>query len=325
VPETDKAGLAIAPDSGFRPGLVSIVIPFHETPPQFFSEAIESVRAQTYADWELLLASDGARGACVQIAERYSVEDRRITLLWHPGGVNRGHSATRNLGLAHARGEFVTFLDSDDLLLPHKLTEQVALLRAHPGAGMIYGYTEYWHSWTGEPRIRDYVPALGVAAGTLADPPRLLSLYLEGTAAVPCTCSVLARRDVVRSIGGFEDSFRALYGDQAFYAKMCLATPILVANGLWDRYRQHARSLTGSTRAPQEREHRHRFLSWLEHYLRQQAVLDRSVWRAVRREQWKLRHPYVARVLRSGRRLVRRITRSSSHRPPATVVIKGAS
>lgn len=306
-----------------RSGLVSVVIPFHETPPRYFEEAIESVRAQTAADWELLLCSDAARGATLAVAERYvSLDPGRIRLLRHPGDAHRGHSATRNLGVADARGEFVTFLDSDDVFLPSKLREQVDLLRAYPAAGMVYGRTEYWHSWSGAPgdATRDYVPELGLAGPVVMEPPRLLPMYLRGTAAVPCTCSVIARLDFVRAVGGFEPSFRALYGDQAFYAKMCLAAPVLVVNDLWDRYRQHSASLTGATRSTQEREHRRRFLNWLQSYLQQEEVVDRVVWQAVRREIWKLRHPYIARVLRTGRRVVQRIMQTSRGRsaPDAT-------
>jgi glycosyltransferase involved in cell wall biosynthesis len=292
-------------------GLVSVVVPFHETEPAFFTEAIESVRAQTYEQWELLLASDAADGECLLIARQYAAAaPGRIRVLAHPGGVHRGHSATRNLGIAAARGEFIAFLDADDVFLPHKLADQVALLQTHPEAEMTYGRTEYWHSWsTSASAGRDFVPELGLRTPAIVEPPGLLPMYLDGRAAVPCTCSVVARSSAVRSIGGFEEAFRALYGDQAFYAKLCLSTRILVTDGLWDRYRQHPSSLTGRTRAARELEHRRVFLTWLETMLQRQQLCDGAVVQSVRRELWKLRHPHCARVLRTGRRLTRRVSR----------------
>ena len=291
-------------------GLVSVVVPFHETRPQFFKEAIESVCAQTSDTWELLLASDAAGAECLAIAQDYAAAaPGRIRVVAHPAGAHRGHSATRNLGIAHARGEFIAFLDADDVFLPHKLADQTALLASRPEAGLTYGLTQYWHSWSAVETRRDHVPELGLRAPAVVDPPGLLPMFLEGTAAVPCTCSVVARADAIRAVGGFEDSFRALYGDQAFYAKMCLSTRILVTNGLWDRYRQHSASLTGRTRAASEQEHRRVFLTWLEGLLQRERVRDARIWQSVRGELWKLRHPRFARVIRTGRRLRRHASR----------------
>jgi glycosyltransferase involved in cell wall biosynthesis len=298
-------------------GMVSVVVPFHEVEPAFFREAIESVRAQTYGKWELLLASDAADGECLAVAQEHAAAaPERIRVLAHPGGAHRGHSATRNLGISNARGEFIAFLDADDVFLPQKLADQVALLGAYPQAAMTYGLTEYWHSWSGPATVRqDFVPELGLRAPAIVEPPDLLPMFLDGTAAVPCTCSVVARSVSVRAVGGFEDAFRALYGDQAFYAKMCLSTRILVTDGLWDRYRQHSSSLTGRTRASRELEHRRVFLTWLEGLLEREHVREAALWRSLRRELWKLRHPRVARVLRTGRRFSRRVTRMLAPRP----------
>jgi glycosyltransferase involved in cell wall biosynthesis len=60
-------------------------------------------------------------------------------------------SASRNLGLRHAKGEYIAFLDHDDIWLPNKLQDQVEILEAQPEAGMMYGRTRFWHGWTGNP------------------------------------------------------------------------------------------------------------------------------------------------------------------------------
>ena len=72
----------------------------------------------------------------------------------HPGHANLGMSTTRNLGLSHAQGEFVGFLDADDMLFPPALEQQVALLRDNPRVGMVYGPLEYWYGGPRSPKTR---------------------------------------------------------------------------------------------------------------------------------------------------------------------------
>ena len=120
---------------------VSVVMIFLDEE-RFLAEAIESVRAQTFTDWELLLVDDGSSDGSSAIARGYAErEGDRIRYLEHPGHENRGMSASRNLGIRHARGDLVALLDADDVWLQHKLSRQVALLDANPDAEMIYGAT----------------------------------------------------------------------------------------------------------------------------------------------------------------------------------------
>ena len=58
-------------------------------------------------------------------------------------------SASRNLGVRHAKGRYIAFLDADDVWLPWKLEHQVGLLNSHPEAGMVYGPAQWWYSWNG--------------------------------------------------------------------------------------------------------------------------------------------------------------------------------
>jgi glycosyltransferase involved in cell wall biosynthesis len=285
---------------------ISVVMPFLNAE-RFIAEAIQSVLAQRYTAWELLLVDDGSSDGSTGIAQRYAAEHpERIQYLEHPRRENRGASASRNLALAHARGEYIAFLDADDVYLPNNLDEQVSLLDSHSEAGMVYGTTEYWYSWSADPqsKTQDRVLPQMLPSQRLYHPPDLLvRTLLREHAMPPCTCSLLVRREAIEEANGFEDSFRRIYTDQVLYAKLFLSVPVLVANTCLARYRQHPNSccqVVAST--GQSATARRRFLDWLEQYASAKNLAS-GLQREIRRAQWLVGHPALARVSRTlGRR-----------------------
>ena len=117
--------------------LISIITPVFDTPVQRLEEAVESVLAQAYENWELVLIDDGSTDAdLLRILPQIAARDRRIVLA--SLGKHEGISAASNRGLALARGEWVTFLDHDDVWEPDALFQIVKVLQAHPDADLIY-------------------------------------------------------------------------------------------------------------------------------------------------------------------------------------------
>ena len=302
---------------------VSVVLIFLDAE-EFIREAIQSVADQTVANWELLLVDDGSTDGSTEMARRYSTEDpARIRLLQHPGGVNRGMSASRNLGLREARGEFVTFLDADDVYLPEKLERQSELLDAHPDAAMVYGPTLHWHSWTGraEDAALDYTRKLGVAPGSLTGPPDLVRLYLTRMGWPPGTCGVMVRREAAERVGGFEERFTAIFEDQAFFYKLCLEFPVYVQGESLDRYRQHDGSACHEAEArgewsprppnPADRD----FVLWFRSHLLERDVRDPELWRALRARMLPYSHPVLYRGVDMASRL-RRLARPRRTQAP---------
>lgn len=291
-----------------KKSLVSVIMPFHNTRPSFMREAIDSVIQQSYPSWELMLIDDGSEAPSSQIALNYeSRYPGKIRYLEHPDHENRGASASRQLGIQASQGDFVAFLDSDDIWLPHKLEEQIALLERQVEADALYGNTLYWYSWTGlaDDIDRDWMPSLGIPTNTLFQPPTLLPMFLSGKAAVPGTCSLVVRREVLDRIGGFEEAFKVVYTDQVFYAKLTLNASIFVVDRCWDRYRQHENSSCAVVEGDgQMQAARRAYLAWLEEYLREKKFQDREVWRALRMEQWRLQHPKLAHQIRRLSKLV---------------------
>lgn len=283
-----------------KPPAVSVIVNFYNAG-QFIEETIESVLAQTFDDWELLLVDDGALDGSTEIARRYAANfPEKIHYLAHADRQNLGASAARNLGIRQARGEYIALLDADDVWLPGKLRRQVELLRDWPEAAMLYGNTLYWYGWTGRPEdaARDFLPGIHVEPETLLRPPSLLARMLRREIPVPCTCSLLMRRAAVLAVGGFEDSFRQVFTDQVFYAKLLLKWPAVASSECWDKYRQHPDSCVSQAEAQGRLEAaRLRFLQWLEEYLIEQGARRTEVRRALLEQLWAYRHPQLAKLL----------------------------
>ncbi len=303
--------------------LVSVIIIFLNAE-RFIQEAIESVFAQIYEGWELLLVDDGSTDSSTVIARTVMKQHPgKVRYLDHPGHQNRGKSASRNLGIANARGEYIAFLDADDVWLPHKLKRQVAILESQPKAGMLYGLSQWWYSWTGSPADdqRDFTHELGVPSDALIQPPTLLTLFfLSQQAAIPNPSNILVRREVFEKVGGFEERVSGFYEDQAFYAKVCLVIPVVASSECWDRYRQHPDSSSAYTqRRGEEVTERLIFLNWLVEYLTSQGLRGTPTWWLFHKEIWIYRYPFFYRMFRSKQpilkqgktflaRIVRRIT-----------------
>lgn len=107
--------------------LVSIIMPAYNCE-KYIDQAINSVIAQTYINWELLVLDDGSNDNTLRIIENFSFYDSRIKAL--PNKDNIGVSATRNRGIAHANGEWIAFLDSDDKWDYRKLEKQFEVVQS---------------------------------------------------------------------------------------------------------------------------------------------------------------------------------------------------
>tara|TARA_B100000929_G_scaffold281367_1_gene260331 strand:+ start:761 stop:1546 length:786 start_codon:yes stop_codon:yes gene_type:complete len=106
-------------------GLVSVIMPAYNSE-VFISESIQSVINQTYPNWELLVIDDASSDSTKKIAEKFSSEDNRIRFFQNSSNSGTHHS--RNRGIKAASGDFIAFLDADDLWKPEKLEKQLKIL-----------------------------------------------------------------------------------------------------------------------------------------------------------------------------------------------------
>ena len=108
---------------------------------RFLGETLESALAQTYGNFELLVVEDGSTDGSLELAQQYAATDTRVRVLRHADGGNHGLPASLALGLAHARGECVAFLESDDRWHPDSLRLRLQA-RAATGAGVVFSDIE---------------------------------------------------------------------------------------------------------------------------------------------------------------------------------------
>jgi glycosyltransferase involved in cell wall biosynthesis len=114
--------------------LVSVIVPVYNGD-RFLADAIESILTQTYQSYEIIVVDDGSTDHSREIALSFP----RVKYLYQP---NAGCAAARNRGIEIAKGEYLGFLDADDLWMPDKLTVQIAAFKANPDLEIVSGYIE---------------------------------------------------------------------------------------------------------------------------------------------------------------------------------------
>lgn len=130
------------------PGKISVVVPIYKVE-QYLPRCIDSIRAQTYRDLEILLVDDGSPDGSGAICDRYAAMDSRIRVIHKENG---GLSSARNAGIDAAQGEFIAFVDSDDWLEPQGYAVLLQAMQSH-GVPMAVGGRRDVSEKTGERRI----------------------------------------------------------------------------------------------------------------------------------------------------------------------------
>ena len=276
------------PGSGDLPGLVSVVIIFHNEQ-RYLSQAVDSVRAQTYPYWEILLVDDGSSDASPEIARRLAGENQQqIRVLMHPGGVNRGMSASRNLGLENARGEYVAFLDADDEYLPERLQRHVKVLAAYPDIQMsVSDHLRLLVDDSDGSATAEFARPFFAVGDQLWRPPLGLMVIMGTPFLGLGICNVTVRRRTALAVGGFNADFTGMYEDQVFISRVLVSQTAYVLQAYLARYRHHPASFT---RRLKEAGRFHdgvahadtsRFVDWLQAHLADNGVDDPLLHRMV--------------------------------------------
>ena len=175
---------------------VSVVMPVYNGE-QYLAEAIESVLAQSFTDYDFIIVDDGSEDNSAAIVRSFAARDRRIRLIQLERNV--GHGGARNAGLAAARGEYVAGQDSDDISLPERLDKQARVLQANPDIGAVGVYARVVSADL-QP-IHDREP-----------PERHAEIVLDhfiGMLSAPFQhATLMMRRSLVLEVGAYDESLR---------------------------------------------------------------------------------------------------------------------
>ncbi|HSK10116.1 MAG TPA: glycosyltransferase [Vicinamibacterales bacterium] len=192
-----------------RPPSVSVVVPAFNAAGSI-GEAVASVLAQTYDDYEIVVVDDGSTDGTADLVRRAAPESRIVR---QPNG---GPGRARNAGIRASTANLIAFLDADDTWLPHKLEAQVAYFRSYPQTGLLHT------DWIGSENAMAGQAALYAQPG----PPRHVFCELFHTDYEIATLSVMVRRDVLETVGLFDERREVHVEDWDLWLRIAARYPV---------------------------------------------------------------------------------------------------
>lgn len=216
--------------------LVSVIIPAYNAG-NFIEEAIASVLNQNHANIELLLIDDGSTDNTLDIIKKYE-DGIGIKALQHDSGKNMGVSKSRKLGFDHAKGEFIAFLDADDIFYPEKLKEQLEVFSRYKEVILVHSKVE----------ILNETKSNFNNEFALSDKDEIYNLYQDDNWLYSnkiCNSTVLVKNSVLQSIEfGLPQLFQ--FEDWLLWSLLAHKGSFYYQNTPHIKYRLHQNSATAS-------------------------------------------------------------------------------
>lgn len=169
--------------------LISVIVPLYNGE-KTIRETVESILNQTLQDFELIIINDGSQDEGLEIISKF--QDSRIKVFSYP---NSGISTTRNRGIFHATGEYISFIDADDLWTPNKLESQLKALQENPKAAVAYSWSDHINEFGQSLNRGSYMTVNGDVYAKIL----LIDFIANGS-------NPLIRREALMAVGGFDES-----------------------------------------------------------------------------------------------------------------------
>jgi glycosyltransferase involved in cell wall biosynthesis len=205
---------------------ISVIIPAYNAECTIL-ETIASVQEQTFSDFEVIVINDGSTDRTLE--RLTTVKDSRLKIFSYENG---GVSVARNHGIAHATGEFISFIDADDLWTPDKLELQLAALQKHPEAGVAYSWTS---NMSDEKKSFD-IGHSPIFIGNVYPELLVTNFIANGS-------NLLIRRQAIESVGEFDPALSGC-ADWDFYVRLAARWLFVVVPKPQILYRQSSGSMS---------------------------------------------------------------------------------
>lgn len=214
---------------------VSVIIPcFNQA--RFLPDCIASLQAQTYPHWEAIIVNDGSPDDTREVALKLREGEPRIRYIEQE---NCGLSGARNRGIEMARGEFIQFLDADDLILPNKLEAQISLFADQGDLAVAYSDFAFFNDGD----TNEWVDSPSLFKAKYGTPDMLRSL-LSGNFIV--VHSALTRRTEIEKLGGFDLSLGACEDYDLWLRLASCGKKFAYCDGIHALYRQHTAGMASN-------------------------------------------------------------------------------
>ncbi len=202
---------------------ISIIIPAYNAAP-FIAQTLDAVLAQTFTAFEVIVVNDGSTDQTTTIVEQYVQQDDRVRLV---NQVNQGVSAAREQGKALAQGEFIAFLDADDLWLPQNLAVHLRHFASNPRLGISFGRVEFMQHDGG---------LTGTYSNSRLQGIEPTHLFYENLLVTPSNAVI--RRSVFDQVGGFDRDLSGTEDQEFFLRTRCFGWQVAGVDEVLVRYRQ---------------------------------------------------------------------------------------
>ncbi len=176
---------------------ISVIVPAYNAE-RTILQTIESIQEQTFKDLEIIVINDGSSDRTLEILD--TVKDQRLKVYSYPNG---GLPTARNRGISRATGDYISFIDADDLWTKDKLEKQLLALQRNPKAGVAYSWVIFMVEDSEFPENVTFVPDNKASFSGNIYPDLLLGNFIGNGS------NILARRKAIKSVGGFEPSLKS--------------------------------------------------------------------------------------------------------------------